>query len=679
MNPQVQTFLQQKGYTPPSTSGAPAPNAWYTALKSSAAPAPNYFQRVGQDVSQNIQEGANTLSDYVPGAPNQKTPTNTNAGQLFSDAASIAKNVTSPLWSPVTAAVAPPLGKLMESAPMKSVTDTLSDTAPFKAAADVANAHPEVTKTLGDLAQTGLNMTMVPVTKGAPAAISRASTAVKEAMTETPAQTGARLAQEAATKKVADQAQTVKHAETWRTPASVNRPMFDNARAVLAKSPDTPTFIGQLGLDARGFIDNGKYDTEAAGQTLRDTAGSMKAQMLRPSLQMADYAAPKTPAIAPEVKTAAQKYIKDTFNLPPDDAEKILGQVDDKIAALNRKYPNGMGLTDMNDEAQAFSQHGGFNMFKSAADTNAAIANRSMSDALNSMIDLKAPESVPAADFRAYLSKFYKAADYMDALHGKTAPLSGLQKGAQFVAKYAGAALGEHLTGGIVSAFAGYQIGKALENALLNLSNKARATAITNIQHTNPVAYTKVQEFLKNMTSGNTGIPRLNAPSAIIPEAPSAESQMASRAAVIQKEQTGTAALSEAQQLGHHPPKITAQNLSETTFYHGANTETAAKIRAGGFKGSQQMPGNGMVSLTPDTKVAENYANLKGKGEVMPVKIKPGATFKEYSSMGEYMKAMEASGGKSAGEMEQIINTPYDVVKINDLILAKPSAIKVTK
>lgn len=115
-------------------------------------------------------------------------------------------------------------------------------------------------------------------------------------------------------------------------------------------------------------------------------------------------------------------------------------------------------------------------------------------------------------------------------------------------------------------------------------------------------------------------------------------------------------------------------------LYHGANSETAASIRANGFQGSEDFPGHGMVSLTKDAGEAGDYATLGGKsGEVMQVKI-TGSKIKTYNSMEDYTNAIENAPGDSAGEREASLNAPYDAVRIKvpgqeDAIFGNPKSL----
>lgn len=130
---------------------------------------------------------------------------------------------------------------------------------------------------------------------------------------------------------------------------------------------------------------------------------------------------------------------------------------------------------------------------------------------------------------------------------------------------------------------------------------------------------------------------------------------------------------------------ITAKNIDKITLYHGATPETAAKIKAGGYKASTDFPGYGRVSLATDAETAKNYG-----GEILQTKIKPDAKVKVYNSMSEYSEAVEKkwTGNKpnGGGMAEEALNEPYDVIIINGdiakgekagtLVLAKPEAIQ---
>lgn len=102
------------------------------------------------------------------------------------------------------------------------------------------------------------------------------------------------------------------------------------------------------------------------------------------------------------------------------------------------------------------------------------------------------------------------------------------------------------------------------------------------------------------------------------------------------------------------------------TFYHGADAETATKIRTGGFKPSSDFPSHGAISLTNSEAGAENYAKLSGKpGEVLPVKIS-AKNVKTYANPGEYLDAVEAQAGATSGAKESSLLSQFDAVVVKN-------------
>lgn len=303
------------------------------------------------------------------------------------------------------------------------------------------------------------------------------------------------------------QAKVDRIAQEWQRPAETPGNTFKNAKAVLNKDSTIPEFLVRQKIDPEMHIEDGKYTTIDTAEALRETAGKISSDGLRPALHNADYSTPKTPIS--EINVPEELIQAQGKGVTPDDVEAITTKVRSKLEALQRKYPDGMSLEQMHDERITFAQNGKFSPVKDPSVDNAAIANRAISSKLSDLVEKKAPADVPVADFQSYLSKYYKAADYLEALNGKKASLTFVQNLRGTALKYAGAGLGQSLGGGVVSAFAGYSIGKALEHALENMSNPVRTTFLNNLQHTNPEAFLKVQQYL----SGGTDTLKLPSPS----------------------------------------------------------------------------------------------------------------------------------------------------------------------
>lgn len=345
---------------------------------------------------------------------------------------------------------------------------------------------PEIAKGLGDVFNTA---SLLGGAKAEPVVQGTASDAV-----DTIKNTAADLTKETPITPEQIQSNLDGVAKDWQNPTTVNEPKYNNARSVLQKDPTVPQTLAQNRINPFENIEDGKYNTEDTAQKLRDDNGTLSKQLLRPSLEIADKSVAPTPIV--DFKPS----IDDTYGVTADDAETIQNKLASKMAALGRKYPNGMTLTDMLDEKITYDKNGGYKPFKSNADNIDAIANRSIADSIRSTLETKGDTAgVPVKDFNAELAKNYRAADYLDALHGKKAPTSVAQSIARYGAKVVGAKIAGIVGGGdLVSEFVGYHIGGALEKFVENMTNPMRDSFLKNLQVTNPKAFTTMENYLKD-------------------------------------------------------------------------------------------------------------------------------------------------------------------------------------
>ena len=465
--------------TPAAAANQPAPSL-AQSVWSGLAGAGSQIKAAAEGGAAQVQDAASTITKGAPGA--EALPVGLDAGlEGESGIASILTSPLAPLFKPITDAISY-LGNKISSIPAVQKL-ALSPTG------DKIEAVAKPLADAGNVAGTILGADQV---VKAPATIADTAAKIKDAVTPTPPDPLAVKA--AADAKTATQLKSV--AQDWEKPSAINQPSYKNARAALEKAPGTPQFLAEQGLNPFAHVEDGKYNTEEAAQNLRDTAGKLSNETLRPSLQMADYTTPKTPVT--DITQAAIEQAQKTPHITADDAEAIATNIAQKGEALARKYPDGMSLENMHDEKITYAKNGGYSQFKSNADTNAAISNKTMGSALADMVEKKAPPELPVHDFNAYLQKYYQAADYLDALNGKKAPVSTAQNVARFVTKFGTAAIARHLVpgmGDLITSFAGYKIGGALEHAAENLTNPMRDTFLKNLKITNPEAFTKVQAY----------------------------------------------------------------------------------------------------------------------------------------------------------------------------------------
>jgi hypothetical protein len=484
---------QQASTAPQST---PAETIW-SQLASYAGGVKNAF-------NQGVGQAADAINEI--GTPSNQNPIVRGVEKGLKLESGVASAVTSPL-APLLA----PVGKAVQA-----YSDfASSDQNPFvkyspggeKGLQDFANsptseATSRVAEDLSNAGNVAGTILGVDQAVKVPKTVGNAANALKTDYNKTYGQPAPAI--------TADHPEVLKVAQEWKAPSEINNTSYNKARGVLDKSPDVPSFLAEQGIAPFQHVEDGKFLTTDTAEALRDTAGKLSRETLRPSLQMADYTTPKTPvkalSISDDLIQAQGKGVT------PDDMEAIRGIIAKKLDALTRKHEEGMSLENLHDERITYAQNGKFSPVADNATDNNAIANRSIATALNDALDKAAPSDVPVKDFRSYLSKYYKAADYLDALNGKKAPVSTAQSIARFGAKFGGAAMARFLVPGggeLISTFAGYQIGKALEHALENATNPMRDAFLRNLQKTNPEAHTKLLEYLQNAKAGNPATPRL--------------------------------------------------------------------------------------------------------------------------------------------------------------------------
>jgi len=327
----------------------------------------------------------------------------------------------------------------------------------------------------------------------------------------------------------------------WTEPAKTNTSGNKRVVKVLAKDPTIPQFLSEQGLDPKSHIEDGKYSTKETAIDLKDTAGKMSREGLRPALKDADYYTPKTPVI--DLKPHIIEEIKRADNITPGNESAIEAIADKEIAALEKKFPMGMSLTDMHDYKITYSKNAGYSPVNDPLVNNTATANRSISSVLQKAVETKAPPSIPVAEFNKYLSKYYKAADYLDAIDTKKVPVGPGTKIIRATAKATGTMVGAHF-GGLPTEFAGYSLGGALEHAVENMPNPVRTQFLNSLQKTNPEAFNRVQTYLGDAKTRMETQPKLPAGSEkgteknpIITPTPSEEVQQKGRANEIEKNQ----------------------------------------------------------------------------------------------------------------------------------------------
>lgn len=282
----------------------------------------------------------------------------------------------------------------------------------------------------------------------------------------------------------------------WTKPSTVAKPSFNKAATIFKNAGDTniPEVLVDNGVKLSDNIQDGKYATKDTADALREDAGKMSHDLLRPSLEAADYSTPKTP-IEDIIKKAKNVVAKDK-TITIGDRETALAKLEKEKLALQRSYPEGMSLTDMHDNKITYSKNAGHNPIGTRADNITANNNNAVATAMKKTIEEKAPEGVPVEEINKEFTKRYQAANYLEALHGKEVPKGLGSRIARTTAKVVGAVAGESIGGGILGGVGGYHLGGMLERFIENASNPIKAHFLNNLEKTNPEVFEKVRQYL---------------------------------------------------------------------------------------------------------------------------------------------------------------------------------------
>ena len=532
--PNLGSIMAQYGYTPPAApAGGSNSGDWYSQVtaKTPGAPVPvaspglpgsHAFATptaplVSNPVADINKAGADVNADITtPGNPIVQ------GTKAASDAAMAIPNVVAdviPGGKAALGAIGDIFGKATNIAgnignTMADITQKLGMMSPEqraqydKQAADFANSATgqdttkiaETLNNLGNIANVILGakggaegaQTVADAVPGAIDTVKQGAATIKNAVTKTPEET-------AAANAASDAAKIKAVADEWQKPADANSASFNKARGVLTKDKTIPQTLAQLKINPYAHIEDGKYSTADTAEAIRESSGKMSNEMLRPSLEAADKTTPPTP-VKDVISSAIENVTKDK-SLTSGDRAAIISSINKEGEAMGADHPDGLSLTDAHDRKITYSQNAGYNPAKSNADNNTAIANRAIASSLQSVVESKAPPGLPVHEFNSELAKNYRAADYLDSLNTKKAPVSNAQIVAHRAAEVVGAVVGHGIGGGILGGVGGYMIGGTLEHMFENLSGKARGTFLTNLKTENPAAFAKVQDYLDSQST----------------------------------------------------------------------------------------------------------------------------------------------------------------------------------
>lgn len=302
--------------------------------------------------------------------------------------------------------------------------------------------------------------------------------------------------------------------DNWVKPAKTPNASYNKATDIYNGALDRGHDIGETlvndGIKQSEHVQGGRFVTYETAQQIREDAGKLSYQTLRPALEAASPSVPYTPV--DDVIRSAKKSIGSSQYILPEDKLNLLENLDDLNPVLQTKYPDGLSLLDIHDERILRDINAKYSPIGDIAVNQKAQINKTLADTLRDTLLKITPEDIPVAEFQKELQKQYEAASYLEQLDTKSVPKGVLSKIANTGARVAGAAAGSHLGGGgIMGGVGGYHIGGMVENVLNDLPAQARDSMLINLEKTNPEVFNQVKDVIGKMAQ--TQATRLALPS----------------------------------------------------------------------------------------------------------------------------------------------------------------------
>ena len=284
----------------------------------------------------------------------------------------------------------------------------------------------------------------------------------------------------------------------WTKPTTINKPSFNKATDIFKAEQNRGHNISETlvknKINPSDHIEGGQYNTADTADKLREDAGKLSSDLLRPSLERASYSVPVTPV--DDVVNSALSDIKGNKYLTAEEKASISSKLEATRVGLKKQYPKGMSLVDLHDEKILRGTKVKRSPIGDPATNIEAQKNETIRDTLMTMVEKKSPSEIPVGEFNAELRKQYRAADYLDSLQSKKAPVGLVSKVAKTTAKVIGAAVGHGLGGGILGGVGGYHIGGMVESMIEELPNPIKSALLQNLEITNQPVFQQIKNII---------------------------------------------------------------------------------------------------------------------------------------------------------------------------------------
>lgn len=266
---------------------------------------------------------------------------------------------------------------------------------------------------------------------------------------------------------------------------------------------DTPTFLAQHGITPQSLIKDGKFDTAEVATKITSEALKPFEHILNEQLKVVQQGQPPVPV--EEIRNSVIRSIDSIKGETPDSIESMKSIAENKISALERKYPNGVPLVELNIQKGNFWKGTKFDITKPLDPQ----INYQIGSAMKTIIENHAGDA-SVTELNGVLGNYYKAGKFLNGLNDRIPKLTTGQKISRGIIKAGTTAVGEKMFG-LSGGVGGYLLGKSVSAILENASNPLKTFILNGLEKTNPEAYTKAIQWLGEQEANR--IKRLALPS----------------------------------------------------------------------------------------------------------------------------------------------------------------------
>lgn len=286
---------------------------------------------------------------------------------------------------------------------------------------------------------------------------------------------------------------------------------------------DTPTFLSEQGISPQSLIgSDNKFGTLDIAKSLTSDAVKPYEEILNKQLKVVQQGQPLTQIS--ELKQPLLDSIKNVRGVTADVQENLAQIAENKLSALERKYPKGIPLDELNVEKGNFWKTTKFDLTKPLDPQ----VNYQIGTAIKDLIETKAGDA-NVSELNGILGNYYKAGKFLQGLENRVPKITTGQKITRGITKGVSTFIGAKLFG-LEGGVGGFLLSKSISHILENASNPLKTFILNNLEKTNPKAYQEAINWLGkqeaerlsrlSLPSPNMSTKGTPIPSVITPPAP---------------------------------------------------------------------------------------------------------------------------------------------------------------